>query len=484
VTASAPALARPDAIVDLQDDDAAALVGARWRTADAAVREVAFVDAGADLGPGDRPAATYEVVPRPGNADFDDADWRDLAPAQTTERLGHGRVSFVWYRLTVTLPERVGRIRLAGATVVFEVVVDDYAEVWVDGELPLALGRTGGPAAAGFNAPNRVVLTRSARPGQTFTVAVFGMNGPISAAPANYVWIRSATLDVHRPAPAPPVPLAIDGTLTGVLPPVVRAERVAAGFDTTAGPVWAPDGTLLLSSPAANAVLRWAPEGRVDVVRVKGGYRGVDAGRLARPGPAGLAFDTDGRLVVCQPAHRRVLRVEPHGNTTVLAGRYAGRPLNGPVDVAAAAGGVTYVADPPGAHPGGVYAVRSGAVDRLDGGPPAPSALALTPGGDALLAGGADPDGPAVVRWPVRADGTAAGLPVALAGGGGVTGLATDAAGHVFVAGPDVVRVLDPGGGPLGRVALPEPPTGVAVGAGALFVTSATAVFRIPLAHP
>ena len=79
---------------------------------------------------------------------------------------------------------------------IFEIVVDDYAEVWVDGALPVALGRSGGQVVAGFNAPNRVVLTRDARPGQTFSLAVFGMNGPVSVSGANYIWVRSATLDL------------------------------------------------------------------------------------------------------------------------------------------------------------------------------------------------------------------------------------------------------------------------------------------------
>src|SRR5207249_2590478 len=79
-----------------------------------------------------------------------------------------------------------------GSTVVFETVVDDYAEVWVDGELPIALGDRGGHVAAGFNAPNRVVLTRDACPGQRFVIAVFGINGPISASPHNYIWMRTA----------------------------------------------------------------------------------------------------------------------------------------------------------------------------------------------------------------------------------------------------------------------------------------------------
>ena len=65
-----------------------------------------------------------------------------------------------------TIPERVGDLDPTGATVVFEVAIDDYAEVWVDGALPVALGDTGGQVVGGFNAPNRVVLTRDARPGE------------------------------------------------------------------------------------------------------------------------------------------------------------------------------------------------------------------------------------------------------------------------------------------------------------------------------
>ena len=57
----------------------------------------------------------------------------------------------------------------------------------MDGRLPKSLGDRGGHVVAGFNAPNRVVLTEDAEPGRTFTIAVFGINGPISARPENYL---------------------------------------------------------------------------------------------------------------------------------------------------------------------------------------------------------------------------------------------------------------------------------------------------------
>src|ERR671924_889505 len=196
---------RPDAVVDLQTGEGAGVVAAAWRYSDARVEEIDFVELGSPedpLGPGTVPNRTYDVVPHAEAPDFDDSGWEALAPADTMRRLGNGRVSFAWYRIDVTIPERIGDLDPAGGTVVFEVVVDDYAEVWVNGELPLVLGTTSGAVVGGFNAPNRVVLTRDARPGDRFTIAIFGINGPISASPRNYIWMRTATLDLYAPGRA------------------------------------------------------------------------------------------------------------------------------------------------------------------------------------------------------------------------------------------------------------------------------------------
>jgi gluconolactonase len=134
----------PDAIIDLQTDEGAALAGVQWRYSDTQVREADFVSVGPDLGPSGPPNRTYEVVPRAHAADFDDSAWTVLAPADTQQRLSTGRVCFNWYRITVTIPERVGDLDPAGCTVVFETVIDHYAEIWVNGEQPLALGNAGG----------------------------------------------------------------------------------------------------------------------------------------------------------------------------------------------------------------------------------------------------------------------------------------------------------------------------------------------------
>src|SRR5712691_11132009 len=212
---------RPDAIVDLQTDEGVALVGGRWRYADARVEQIEFVELGSPedpLGPGTVPNRTYDVVT--------DDNWRELSPADTQLRLANGRVCFNRYAIDVAVPDRIGELDPTGATIVFEVVIDDYAEVWVNGELPFALGDTGGPVVAGFNAPNRVVLTRDARTGDTFSIEVFGINGPISASPSNYIWMRTATLDVYTAERAQPTEEA-DLEVEGSVPVAGPLERVA-----------------------------------------------------------------------------------------------------------------------------------------------------------------------------------------------------------------------------------------------------------------
>src|SRR5205814_9617144 len=110
----------------------------------------------------------------------------------------HGRLSFNWYRLNITIPEKAAGFEVNASTVVFEIVVDDYAEVWVNGKLGNVLGQQGGSVIAGWNAPNRVVLTRNAKRREKFQIAVLGINGPVSTHPDTFIWIRSATLDFYQ----------------------------------------------------------------------------------------------------------------------------------------------------------------------------------------------------------------------------------------------------------------------------------------------
>ena len=102
----------------------------------------------------------------------------------------------------ITLPERVGDFEVRGATVVLELVLDDYAEIWVDGRLDRRVGMGGKQIAAGFNVPNRMVAAKEVKPGQKITLAIFAINGPISATPGNWLFLRKPTALDFYPANA------------------------------------------------------------------------------------------------------------------------------------------------------------------------------------------------------------------------------------------------------------------------------------------
>jgi gluconolactonase len=495
---------KPDAIVDLQTAAGAGLVGATWRYSDAKVVEIDFVEVGSaadPLGPGERPNRTYDVVPHAEALDYDDSGWATLEPEKTTRRLANGRVCFNWYRLAVTVPERIGDLDATGATIVFEVVIDDYAEIWVDGRLPLSLGQAGGQVVGGFNVPNRVVLTSDARPGQRFQVAVFGINGPISASPQNYIWLRSATLDVYaaervRPEEAPfeLIPADSGGAAARIVPADARLERIAGGFEFTEGPVWTPDGALLFSSPNTNAIYRWQEPGVVGLHRAKSGYAGLDVGRYHQPGSNGLAFDPEGLLTICQHGNRRVLRVNPHGDTTVLADRYEGKRLNSPNDLVYRSDGTLFFTDPPFglADPGdaelgfsGVYRARDGAVELVTDELAGPNGIAFSPDERLLYVGNWDPERKVVLRVDPETGGGDVLFDMTDAPGEeAIDGIKVDTDGNLYVCGPGGIWLLSPDGEHLGTLALPEAPHNLAWGdpdGRALYVTAETSVYRIRL---
>jgi gluconolactonase len=504
---------RPQAIVDLDTADGLALVRGTWRYADAKVVDVAHRAVGPDLRPSGAPNRTQDVDLQAGAVDFDDASWPVLPPGTLTARRGNGRLSFAWYRLHLTLPEHVGRIPVTGATVVFEVVVDDYAEVWVDGRLAPVLGQTGGTVVQGFNAPNRIVVARDAQPGQRITLAVFGANGPLSQPPGNFVWIRSATLELHRAGDVgggERVPVTVtrkDPALDAIVPPDAAWERLASGFLFTEGPLWVRDGGyLLFSDPNANTIYRWSPDGHVSVFRAKSGYAGVDVGEYGQPGSNGLALDADGRLAVDEHGRRRVVRIEKTGAVTVLADRYQGKRLNSPNDLVYRSDGALYFTDPPFGLPrffddprkelpySGVFRIGpDGMLALLTTELAGPNGLAFSPDERVLYVANWDERRKVVMRYEIRPDGSLANGRVFVdattsdPGEQAWDGLKADRQGNVYLAGPGGIWIVSPEGKELGRIAGPEQPANFAFGdddGRTLYITARTSVYRMRLGIP
>jgi gluconolactonase len=137
-----------DATVNLATPDGVKMIQGQWRYSDTKIIEVDFNAPGADGQPATQPIKTYDYIPHAGAADFDDSRWAVLDPTTLNKRRSTGRLCFNWYRIRLTIPERAGSVDPTGSTVVFETSLDDYAEIWVDGELTRGLGQSGGSVSA------------------------------------------------------------------------------------------------------------------------------------------------------------------------------------------------------------------------------------------------------------------------------------------------------------------------------------------------
>jgi len=510
-----PPFGRPDAVIDLATRKGAELVKGQWRYSDTRIIEVDSRGVGPDLKPSGAPNKTYDYTPHAGTADFDDSKWEAIDPTTLDARRSTGKICFNWYRIALTVPEKIGNFDPTGSTVAFEIVIDDYSEIWVDGKLPRVLGQPGGPVIKGFNAPNRVVIGRDVKPGQRIQLAVFGANGPISYSPENFIWIKSATLDFYK---APKVGteqkteiLRADPALDEIVTPGTKIEKLAGGFLFTEGPVWVPrtadsDGYLLFSDPNNNIIYRWTPDGQLSIYRTKSGYAGADIGEYGQPGSNGLTLDREGRLTINQHGYRRVVRLEKNGQLTVLADQFEGKRLNSPNDLVYKSDGALYFTDPPFGLPkffddprkelpySGVFRVSPDGkqVKLLTTELKGPNGLAFSPDEKYFYLDNWDEKKKVIMRYEVNPDGTLANGKVffdmtSAPGEDALDGLKVDQKGNLYVSGPGGLWVISPEGKHLGTISGPEHPHNFAWGdddGKTLYLCARTGLYRIRLNVP
>ncbi|WP_336487200.1 SMP-30/gluconolactonase/LRE family protein [Methylobacterium nigriterrae] len=199
------------------------------------------------------------------------------------------------------------------------------------------------------------------------------------------------------------------------------------------------------------------------------------------------------------------MRRERDGAITVLADDFSGKPLNSPNDARLGPDGLIWFTDPvfgirlpdegvmaePAQSARRVYRIAaSGEVEAMTDAVGQPNGLAFAPDGRTLYisdAGAAlNPEGARVILvfavGPDRRLGPA--RPFAELEAGAPDGLAVDAAGRLWAACQDGVRVYDPDGTWLGRIATPRAATNLAFGGTAgrrLFVAAGGAIHAIDI---
>ncbi|HCB98281.1 MAG TPA: hypothetical protein DEP78_08460, partial [Verrucomicrobiales bacterium] len=106
-------------------------------------------------------------------------------------------------------------------------------------------------------------------------------------------------------------------------------ERISQGAGE--GPAWHPEKGVLFSGEGS--ILIWKPDQKVQAL-------------VKDAGTNGLLFDHEGRLLTCEPLHRRVRRLESDGSWTTLTADYHGLAYNTPNDITVDAAGNIFFSDP------------------------------------------------------------------------------------------------------------------------------------------
>ena len=528
----------PGATIDLTSPAGVEMIKGEWRYSDTKIVEVDFRGPGPDKQPTGAPVKTYDYTPHAGGAGFDDSKWEVISPTALDQRRGHGRIGFNWYRMKLSITDRVGDFDPTGSTAVFETSLDDYAEIWVDGELSRAAGQSGGSVIAGWNAQNNLVVGRNVKPGQQIQLAIFGVNGPLSNPPTNFIYIRYARLAFYKTATGPvsltPSEVNVevvrnDPALDEIVGPNPKVFKLADGFKFTEGPVWInkDGGYLLFSDPNANTIYKYAPvgdrEGRLEVFRTPSGYAGADVAEYGQPGANGLTLDPKGRLTINQHGNHRVVRDENDGTQTVLADSYQGKRLNSPNDLVYRSDGTLFFTDPPFGFPkffndtrkqlpfSGVYSIYKDKLQLVSKDLTGPNGIALSPDEKYLYVGNwprsltgqelrEEDDGvteigdrhKVIMRYEVQPDGTLKNGIVFFdftnaAGEDGLDGIKVDQKGNLYVSAPGGLWVISPEGKHLGTIITPRHVHNMAWGDAdgkTLYLTARSGLYRIRLNIP
>ena len=259
----------------------------------------------------------------------------------------------------------------------------------------------------------------------------------------------------------------------------LKVERLATGYQFTEGPVWSRDGYLLFVDIPGNKILKFTPG------------QGVTVYREPSNNANGLAFDTQGRLYVCESGARRITRIDKKGAVETLADKWEGKRINQPNDIVVRRDGQVYFTDPAfgsGADKreldfcGVFHIAPNGRLELVRQFQTRPNGVALSPNGKTLYVNNSDDRN--VRAFDLDKNGAASNERVAISQiEGGADGMRLDENGNIYVAGK-YISIFSPQGKLLHNLEVPEPPSNFAFGDAdlqTLYITARTSLYRVRL---
>ena len=263
-------------------------------------------------------------------------------------------------------------------------------------------------------------------------------------------------------------------------------ELVADGFSFTEGPTWrAATGTLLFSDLFGDTIYELTPPDSVAVFR--------EASNFAN----GLASDGDGLLLTAETFTRRVSRTLADGTVVDLVSDYMGDRFHSPNDIEVRSDGMIYFTDPPFTLDPDLREIGFNGVFRVDGAggitaewqgeaSTRPNGLVLSPDESILYVADSSAG---IMAFDVDAAGSLSSERTFVAEVPFADGMTIDAAGNVFVAAEDGVRVYSPQGDLWGTIEMPNgntPANCAFSGADTrrLHITAQDSLFAVTLSNP
>lgn len=284
-----------------------------------------------------------------------------------------------------------------------------------------------------------------------------------------------------------------DPRLEDVVGTGARFEKLGTGFIFTEGPLWHPvERHLTFSDMPGDIMRRWDAR------------QGITTFRKPCSKSNGLVYDKAGRLLICEHATSRVVRLEADGSLTTLASHYDGRELNSPNDIVVRHDGTIFFSDPKYGrveHYGvprpqqldfqGLYCIDPvhGTVKLVASDFGQPNGLCFSLDEKRLFVN--DTEKQHIRVFDIAADGAVSGGKVWAEtkgdGLGAPDGMKIDAIGNIYCCGPGGIHVFDPDARCLGVVRVPEYVANFCWGDAdyrTLFITASTSLYAIRTSIP